>query len=98
MTQNIAIYPGSFDPITFGHIDIVKRASKIFDKVILAIARDNTKNSLFSMDQKVKMAQNELKDLKNLKLLIFNDFFFHKIHGNLKHKSLQENIYYTVKI
>jgi len=72
MTENIAIYPGSFDPITFGHIDIVKRASKIFDKVILAIAHDNTKNSLFSMDQKLKMAQNELKDLKNVEIADFS--------------------------
>ena len=58
MTQNIAIYPGSFDPITFGHIDIITRASKIFDQVILAIAHNNTKNSLFSMEKKVEMAKN----------------------------------------
>jgi pantetheine-phosphate adenylyltransferase len=72
MTENIAIYPGSFDPITFGHIDIVKRASKIFDQVILAIAHDNSKNSLFSMEKKVQMAQNELKDLKNVEITDFS--------------------------
>jgi pantetheine-phosphate adenylyltransferase len=72
MTENIAIYPGSFDPITFGHIDIVKRASKIFDQVILAIAHNNSKNSLFSMEKKVQMAQNELKDLKNVEITDFS--------------------------
>ena len=72
MIENIAIYPGSFDPITFGHIDIVKRASKIFDQVILAIAHDNSKNSLFSMEKKVQMAQNELKDLKNVEITDFS--------------------------
>lgn len=72
MTQNIAIYPGSFDPITFGHIDIIKRASKIFDHVIVAIARDNTKNALFSIDKKVKMAKNELEDLDNVQVTDFS--------------------------
>ena len=72
MTQNIAIYPGSFDPITFGHIDIITRASKIFDQVILAIAHNNTKNSLFSMEKKVEMAKNELKNLKNVKITDFS--------------------------
>lgn len=72
MTKNIAIYPGSFDPITFGHIDIITRASKIFDRVILAIAHDNNKNSLFSIKKRVKMAQNELKDLKNVEITDFS--------------------------
>jgi pantetheine-phosphate adenylyltransferase len=72
MTNNIAIYPGSFDPITFGHIDIITRASKIFDKVILAIAYDNAKNSLFSMEKKIKMAKNELQNLKNVEITDFS--------------------------
>ncbi|MFT4718652.1 MAG: pantetheine-phosphate adenylyltransferase [Rickettsiales bacterium] len=72
MTKNIAIYPGSFDPITLGHIDIIKRASKIFDHVILAIARDNTKSSFFSMEKKLSMAQNVLEDLKNVEVSDFS--------------------------
>ena len=82
MTKNIAIYPGSFDPITFGHIDIVKRASKIFDQVIVAIAFDNTKNTLFPMKKKVEMAKNELKNLKNVKVTNFSGLLVNFVKKN----------------
>ncbi|OGP72967.1 MAG: pantetheine-phosphate adenylyltransferase [Deltaproteobacteria bacterium RBG_16_49_23] len=59
---NVAIYPGSFDPLTYGHIDIVERALEIFDKVILAIAHDAEKKSLFTMEERVEMAKLIFKD------------------------------------
>ncbi|NBR95964.1 MAG: pantetheine-phosphate adenylyltransferase [Proteobacteria bacterium] len=60
MTKKIAIYPGSFDPITFGHLDIIIRASAIFEKIIVAVAYDNVKNSLFSVAERINLIQYEI--------------------------------------
>jgi pantetheine-phosphate adenylyltransferase len=57
--MKIAIYPGTFDPITFGHLDIIKRASELFDHLIIAAAKDNYKNPLFSLDERVKLIEEE---------------------------------------
>ena len=51
--MKVAIYPGSFDPITFGHMDIIERACGIFDKVILAVAESETKKPLFTLDERL---------------------------------------------
>ncbi|MDT8420758.1 MAG: pantetheine-phosphate adenylyltransferase [Desulfuromonadales bacterium] len=59
MNRHIAIYPGSFDPFTNGHMDIVKRGLEIFDTVIIAVARNSEKNSLFSVNERTEMI-NEL--------------------------------------
>jgi pantetheine-phosphate adenylyltransferase len=61
--KKIAIYPGTFDPITFGHIDIIKRASEMFDHIIIAAAKDNYKNPLFSLDERVKLIEEEVSHL-----------------------------------
>jgi pantetheine-phosphate adenylyltransferase len=61
----VAIYPGSFDPITYGHIDIVERALEIFDKVIIAIADNVEKRSLFSVEERLQMAKIIFKDTPN---------------------------------
>lgn len=58
----IAIYPGSFDPITNGHIDIVKRALTIFDKIVILIAVNPSKKSTFSVEKRVEMIRESLKD------------------------------------
>lgn len=58
--MKIAIYPGTFDPITFGHIDIIKRATKIFDHLIIAAAKDNYKNPLFTLDERIKIISEEI--------------------------------------
>jgi pantetheine-phosphate adenylyltransferase len=62
----IAIYPGSFDPITYGHIDIVERALEIFDKVIIAIAENAEKRSLFSVEERLQMVKTVFKDTPNV--------------------------------
>lgn len=58
----VAVYPGSFDPLTYGHIDIVERALEIFDRVILAIAHDAEKKPLFTVEERVQMAKAIFKD------------------------------------
>ena len=62
----VAIYPGSFDPITYGHIDIVERALEIFDKVIIAIAENEEKRPLFSVEERLEMAKAIFKDTPNI--------------------------------
>ena len=75
--KTVGIYPGTFDPITFGHIDIIKRALKIVDKLIIAVSNDNGKEYLFSDYERVEIIKNSLfKDLrfkkKNITVLSFD--------------------------
>ena len=63
-----AIYPGSFDPITNGHIDILKRALEVFDEVIVLVADNETKKSRFSVEERVSMIKEAVKDLKGAKV------------------------------
>ena len=67
-----AIYPGSFDPITNGHIDVIKRASRIFDKVTIAVSQNINKKSFLSEKEKVEAINLSIKDLKNVEVKVFN--------------------------
>ncbi|NDC61266.1 MAG: pantetheine-phosphate adenylyltransferase [Betaproteobacteria bacterium] len=67
----IAIYPGTFDPITLGHEDIVRRAASMFDQVVIAVARAHHKNTMFSLDQRVDMTRQALADCANVKVHTF---------------------------
>jgi pantetheine-phosphate adenylyltransferase len=60
--KKIAVYPGSFDPITFGHLDIINRALKLFDEVIVAVANNEQKNPLFTVDERVALIKSVMKD------------------------------------
>ena len=73
-----AVYPGTFDPITYGHIDVIKKSLKIFDKLIVATTDNNDKNYSFSLDERLEMINNSLfKDLKldrkKIKIKSFNN-------------------------
>ena len=70
--KTIAIYPGSFDPITNGHVDLIHRACKLFDKVIIAIAQNTNKDSFLSIDQRVKVVETAIEPLTNTRVLSFN--------------------------
>ncbi|NOT65324.1 MAG: pantetheine-phosphate adenylyltransferase [Methylotenera sp.] len=67
----IAVYPGTFDPITLGHEDIVRRAAYLFDEVIVAVAGSTGKNTLFSLDERVALAKNVFK-ASNIKVVGFS--------------------------
>lgn len=67
-----AIYPGTFDPITFGHEDLVKRASNIFETVIVAVACNTQKQTLFSSDERYEMCKEVLKKYKNVDVIKLN--------------------------
>jgi pantetheine-phosphate adenylyltransferase len=71
--MKIAVYPGSFDPITNGHIDIVKRAAKMFDKVIVAVAKRETKKPIFTLEERVVLAKKALVNLKNVEVVGFHN-------------------------
>lgn len=67
-----AIYSGTFDPITNGHMDIIKRASNIFDEVVIAVAQSELKSPMFSHKQRVKFAEAATKDVKGVKVIGFD--------------------------
>lgn len=66
-----AIYPGSFDPVTLGHLDIIKRAAKIVDELIVGVLNNNSKTPLFSVENRVKMLEEVVKDIPNVKVMAF---------------------------
>ena len=66
------LYPGTFDPITNGHTDLVERACRLFDNVIVAIAASTRKNPLFTLEQRVQLAQQTLSHLPNVKVVGFD--------------------------
>ena len=70
--KKIAIYPGSFDPITNGHLDLIKRASKLFDEVIIAITQNANKSSFLSIDQRVDAVNKSITPLNNTRVLSFD--------------------------
>ena len=67
-----AIYPGSFDPITNGHLDVIERAAKLFDEVIVAVAVNDQKQSLFTAEERVRLIEKGVKDLPNVTVASFS--------------------------
>lgn len=72
MSKTRVIYPGTFDPITNGHVDLVTRASRMFDEVVVAIAIGHHKNPLFSLEERVELAQKSLSHLSNVEFVGFD--------------------------
>lgn len=70
--KNVAVYAGTFDPITNGHIDVVERAARLFDRVIVAVAFNTSKKSLFSLEERIALTQEALKHLQNVETFGFN--------------------------
>jgi len=70
--KKIAVYPGSFDPITNGHVDIIKRALRMFDELIILIAYNQSKRTLFTVEERVALIQEVIKDCKNVRVDCFD--------------------------
>ena len=66
-----AIYPGSFDPVTLGHLDVIRRASQLFDHLVIAVLHNSAKTPLFSVEERVKMLEEVTKDFPNVKIIPF---------------------------
>lgn len=87
--MNAAIYPGSFDPMTLGHFDVIKRASKMFDRLIVSVLDNKAKNALFSVEERVSILKEAVKDLPNVEVDSFN--------GLLVDYARRKNIHISVR-
>src|SRR5210317_1251581 len=87
MTNNrVAVYPGTFDPITNGHTDLVTRAARVFPKVVIAIAESPHKKPLFSLEERIRLTRNEMANLDNVEVVGFSNLlveFVQQIGGSV---------------
>ncbi len=80
-----AVYPGSFDPMTYGHLDIIHRAAEIFDILIVSVLNNNQKTPLFSVEERVKILEEATKDLPNVKIDSFSGLLINYAAENNLH-------------
>lgn len=73
------IYPGSFDPLTNGHLDVVQRAAKLFDRVVVAVAKSEDKHPLFTLDERLALVERSVKNLHNVKADAFDGLLIHYV-------------------
>jgi len=83
--KKIAVYPGSFDPITYGHLDIIKRGLTIFDEVVVAVAANSQKNALFTFDERVALIRDVLKDEKRVQVDTFTGLLIDYVSSRKAH-------------
>jgi pantetheine-phosphate adenylyltransferase len=78
--RKIALYPGTFDPITNGHFDIIERARNLFDEVIVAVAESKDKNPMFSLDERIQMAHAAVDGISGVSVVGFNNLTIELAH------------------
>lgn len=86
------IYPGTFDPITNGHVDLVERARRLFDEVVIAVAHSSKKNPLFTLEERVKLCEASTSHLDNIRVVGFNNLladFVRQQEGNVLLRGLR---------
>ena len=79
--KSMALYPGTFDPVTFGHIDIMRRALKIFDQLAVAVALNPNKGPLFSLENRVEFIKEATKNLRNIEVVPFDNLLISLAHS-----------------
>jgi pantetheine-phosphate adenylyltransferase len=87
-----AVYPGTFDPITAGHADLIKRAARFYDRLIIAVADNRNKKTLFSLAERIELAQTVLADFENVEVMGFDTLlvdFVHEVGGNVLLRGLR---------
>ena len=84
-----AVYPGSFDPMTYGHLDIIQRAAETFDELTVSVLNNNAKNPLFSVEERVKILEEATKDLPNVKVDSFSGLLIDYAAENNFHISVR---------
>ncbi|MEA2021154.1 MAG: pantetheine-phosphate adenylyltransferase [Candidatus Caldatribacteriota bacterium] len=80
--MKIAVYPGTFDPITNGHLDIVKRAKNIIDKLIIAVAAETSKETLFNVHERTEMVKESINGIENIEVLSFSGLLINFMKEN----------------
>lgn len=85
MIMAIAVYPGSFDPVTLGHMDIIERTSQMMDHVIIGVLKNNSKTPLFSVEERVKMLKSVTAHLPNVEIQAFDGLLVDFVHQNHAH-------------
>lgn len=88
----IAVYPGTFDPVTNGHVDLIKRASRIFEKVIVAVASEPSKPVLFSLEERIGMVRGAVRNIHNVRVEEFEGLvvdYVRKIGANVVVRGLR---------
>lgn len=85
MTKSVAVYPGTFDPVTFGHLDLIHRGSTIFDRLIVAVVANPSKPLLFSLDERVSMLREATNGVSNLEIDSFDELLVHYLHRKKTH-------------
>ena len=96
-----AIYPGSFDPVTFGHVDIITRSAQIVDELVVGVLNNSAKNSLFSLEERVSMIKEMTKDLPNVSVTSFDGLLvdhMHEIGANIIVRGLRAVTDYEYEI
>ncbi|WP_276352552.1 pantetheine-phosphate adenylyltransferase [Cohnella caldifontis] len=83
--SRIAVYPGSFDPVTMGHLDIIRRAAKQFDRLIVSVLNNTTKSPLFSVEERVELLKEIAKDLPNVEVDYFRDLLVRYMRSKQAH-------------
>lgn len=80
--MSIAIYPGSFDPVTLGHLDIIERTARIMDKVIIGVLKNNSKTPLFSTEERVRMLESVTSQIANVEVQYFEGLLVDFVRKN----------------
>lgn len=84
-----AVYPGSFDPVTYGHLDVIKRASEMFDELIVSVLNNKTKTPLFSVEERVKILEEATKDIPNVRIDSFSGLLIDYAKANDIHVAVR---------
>lgn len=79
--QRVAVVPGSFDPITYGHLDIIERGSKVFDKLYISVLKNSSKQGLFDIDERLELIKATTKNLDNIEVVSFDGLLIDFCHS-----------------